>query len=40
MPKPKLIETPEKLMQIFEEYKAYCADNPRTILNIRQSVRT
>ena len=30
MPKPKLIETPEKLMQIFEEYKAYCADNPRT----------
>jgi hypothetical protein len=30
MPKPKLIETPEKLMQIFEEYKAYCAANPRT----------
>ena len=29
MPKPKLIETPEKLMEIFEAYKAYCADNPR-----------
>ena len=27
--RPKLIETPEKLMQIFEEYKAYCAANPR-----------
>ena len=30
MPRPKLIETPEKLMEIFEEYKAYCAANPRT----------
>jgi len=30
MPTKKLIETPEKLMQIFEEYKAYCAANPRT----------
>ena len=29
MPKPKLIETPEKLMEIFEAYKAHCADNPR-----------
>ena len=27
--RPKLIETPEKLMEIFEEYKAYCAANPR-----------
>jgi hypothetical protein len=27
--KPKFIETPEKLMQIFEEYKAYCLANPR-----------
>ena len=30
MPKPKLIETPEKLMEIFEAYKAHCAANPRT----------
>ena len=29
MPRPKLIETPEKLMEIFEAYKAHCADNPR-----------
>ena len=29
MPKPKLIESPEKLMEIFEAYKAHCADNPR-----------
>jgi hypothetical protein len=29
MPKPKLIETPEKLMEIFEAYKAHCAANPR-----------
>ena len=28
--RPKLIESPEKLMQIFEEYKAYCLANPRT----------
>jgi len=28
--KPKFIETPEKLMQIFEEYKAYTLANPRT----------
>ena len=27
--RPKLIETPEKLMEIFEEYKVYCAANPR-----------
>jgi hypothetical protein len=27
--KPKFIETPEKLMQIFEEYKAYTLANPR-----------
>jgi len=26
----KLIETPERLMEIFEEYKEYCAANPRT----------
>jgi hypothetical protein len=30
MPRVKLIETPEKLMQIFEEYKAYTLANPRT----------
>jgi len=30
MPTKKLIETPEKLMEIFEAYKAYCAANPRT----------
>ena len=30
MPKPKLIESPEKLMEIFEEYKAYTLANPRT----------
>ena len=29
MPKPKLIETPEKLMEIFEAYKAHCAASPR-----------
>ena len=29
MPKPKLIESPEKLMEIFEAYNAHCADNPR-----------
>jgi hypothetical protein len=29
MPKPKLIESPEKLMEIFEAYKAHCAANPR-----------
>ena len=29
MPKPKLIESPEKLIEIFEAYKAHCADNPR-----------
>ena len=29
MPKPKLIESPEKLREIFEAYKAHCADNPR-----------
>jgi len=28
--RPKLIETPEKLMQMFEEYKTYVANNPRT----------
>ena len=28
--RPKLIESPEKLMQIFEEYKAYTLANPRT----------
>jgi alpha-acetolactate decarboxylase len=28
--KPKFIETPEKLMQIFEEYKAFTLANPRT----------
>ena len=30
MPRVKLIETPDKLMQIFEEYKAYTLANPRT----------
>ncbi len=30
MPKPKLIETPEKLMEIFEEYRAHTLANPRT----------
>ena len=28
--RPKLIESPEKLMQIFEEYKAFTLANPRT----------
>jgi alpha-acetolactate decarboxylase len=28
--KPKFIETPEKLMEIFEEYRAYTLANPRT----------
>lgn len=27
MPTKKLIETPEKLMEIFEAYKAHCAAN-------------
>mgnify|MGYP007090456966 FL=1 len=29
MGRTKLIETPEKLMEIFEEYRAYTLDNPR-----------
>ncbi len=28
--RPKLIESPERLMQIFEEYKAFTLSNPRT----------
>jgi alpha-acetolactate decarboxylase len=30
MPKVKLIESPERLMEIFEEYKAFTLANPRT----------
>lgn len=37
MPKPKLIETPEKLYSIFEEYKEYIKTNPRTIDKALQS---
>jgi hypothetical protein len=37
MPKPKLIETPEKLYSYFEEYKEYIKTNPRTIDKALQS---
>ena len=37
MPKPKLIETPEKLWDIFKEYKEYIITNPRTIEKALQS---
>ena len=37
MPKPKLIETPEKLYSYFEEYKQYIKTNPRTIDKALQS---
>ena len=37
MPKPKLIETPEKLYSLFEEYKEYIKKNPRTIDKALQS---
>jgi hypothetical protein len=37
MPKPKLIETPEKLYAYFEEYKEYIKTNPRTIDKALQS---
>jgi len=37
MPKPKLIETPEKLYSLFEEYKEYIKTNPRTIDKALQS---
>lgn len=29
MPKPKLIETPEKLMELFQSYRDWCKANPR-----------
>lgn len=35
--KPKLIETPEKLWDIFKEYKEYIITNPRTIEKALQS---
>jgi hypothetical protein len=35
--KPKLIETPEKLYSLFEEYKEYIKTNPRTIDKALQS---
>jgi hypothetical protein len=37
MPKPKLIETPEKLYSYFEDYKKYIKTNPRTIDKALQS---
>ena len=37
MPKPKLIETPEKLYSYFAEYKEYIKTNPRTIDKALQS---
>jgi hypothetical protein len=38
MGRTKLIETPEKLMEIFEEYRAYTLANPIQIIG--QSVHT
>jgi hypothetical protein len=35
--KPKLIETPEKLWDMFKEYKEYIITNPRTIEKALQS---
>jgi len=35
--KPKLIETPEKLWDMFKEYKEYVITNPRTIEKALQS---